>query len=143
MHNQSYKYFNFSKKTFRFPFKISMSHVFTSSKNIDHYNSQSLKAGQRVLLTTYCPWATCFWAAAPKGTKSCRTQGDFSLSVCSFVHRATGIADHILPLGGWFRHQTSPLRLQISPLRLQISPLRLQFSILRSEISSLRPQQVA
>ena len=25
-----------------------------------HSNSQSLKAGQRVLLTTYCPWATCF-----------------------------------------------------------------------------------
>ena len=29
-----------------------------------HSNSQSLKAGQRVSLTTYCPWATClacFW----------------------------------------------------------------------------------
>ena len=25
-----------------------------------HYNSQSFKAGQRVSLTTYCPWATCF-----------------------------------------------------------------------------------
>ena len=24
-----------------------------------HSNSQSLKAGQRVSLTTYCPWATC------------------------------------------------------------------------------------
>ena len=27
-----------------------------------------------------------FWAAAPKGTKSCRTQGDFHLSVRPFVH---------------------------------------------------------
>ena len=26
-----------------------------------HSNSQSLKAGQRVSLTTYCPWATCFF----------------------------------------------------------------------------------
>ena len=26
-----------------------------------------------------------FWAAAPKGTKSCRTQGDFCLSVCPLV----------------------------------------------------------
>ena len=26
-----------------------------------------------------------FWAAAPKGTKSCRTQGDFCWSVCPFV----------------------------------------------------------
>ena len=25
-----------------------------------HSNSQSLKAGQRISLTTYCPWATCF-----------------------------------------------------------------------------------
>ena len=27
-----------------------------------------------------------FWAAVPKGTKSCRTQGDFRSSVRSFVH---------------------------------------------------------
>ena len=26
-----------------------------------------------------------FWAAAPKGTKSCRTQGDFRSSVCPSV----------------------------------------------------------
>ena len=26
-----------------------------------HSNSQSLKAGQRVLLTTYCPWVTGFY----------------------------------------------------------------------------------
>ena len=28
----------------------------------------------------------CFWAVAPKGTKSCRTQGDFCSSVRLFVH---------------------------------------------------------
>ena len=35
-------------------------------------------------------WTNGFWAAAPKGTKSSRTQGDFPsfvhLSVCLFVH---------------------------------------------------------
>ena len=28
----------------------------------------------------------CFWAAAPKGTKSCRTQGDFGLFVYPSIH---------------------------------------------------------
>ena len=27
-----------------------------------HSNSQSCRAGQRVLLTTYCPWATCYFS---------------------------------------------------------------------------------
>ena len=31
-----------------------------------HLRSPTYKAGQRVSLTTYCPWATC-WAVAPKG----------------------------------------------------------------------------
>ena len=30
-------------------------------------------------------FSSSFWAAAPKGTKSCRTQGDFCSSVRSFV----------------------------------------------------------
>ena len=46
-------------------------------------NSESCRAW--VSLTTYCPWATSFWAAAPRGTKSCRTQGNFFSSICLFV----------------------------------------------------------
>ena len=50
-----------------------------------HSNSQSGKAGQRVSLTTYCPWATCFffffvssfWAAAPKGRCPVGHRGEF------------------------------------------------------------------
>ena len=62
-----------------------------------------------------------FWAAAPKGTKSCRTQGDFRSSFCSFVRSSPLIR----PLGPQIR----PLRPQIRPLRPQIRllrPLRLQ-----------------
>ena len=32
-----------------------------------HSNSQSCKAGQRVSLTTYCPWATCSLWSFPRG----------------------------------------------------------------------------
>ena len=33
----------------------------------------------------FLAWVSTFWAAAPKGTKSCRTQGDFRSSVRSIV----------------------------------------------------------
>ena len=86
-----------------------------------HSNSQSLKAGQRVSLTIYCPWATCFplsspfWAAAPKGTKSCRTQGDFR----SFVRAC------VPPL----RPHTSSLKPHISPQRLKSQSQGLDISL--------------
>ena len=66
-----------------------------------------------------------FWAAAPKGTKSCRTQGDFRSSfrssVCPFV-----------PPG--------PLRPEICPLRPEIYPLRPEIYPQTCNLSS-RPSQ--
>ena len=53
-----------------------------------------------------------FWAAAPKGTKSCRTQGDFCLSVLPFVPP------------GHLRPEVCPLRPEIYPFRPEIYPLR-------------------
>ena len=35
--------------------------------------------------------SSCFWAAAPKGTKSCRTQGDFRSSFRPFVSQALNL----------------------------------------------------
>ena len=55
-------------------------------------------------------------AAAPKGTKSCRTQGDFCLSVHSSVRPS-------VPPG--------PLRPEICPLRPEIYPLRAENCHLR------------
>ena len=78
--------------------------------------------------------------------------------------RAAGIADHILPLGNWFRPeicpskpeigpfkseilpprpQTRPLRLQIIPLRPLSNPPRLQIIHLRPQSSPHRTKQVA
>ena len=45
--------------------------------------SFSITAYGRVPLNSWCLWATCFWAADPKGTKSCRTQGE---SVGPYFH---------------------------------------------------------
>ena len=56
-------------------------------------SQQIIPSRARVSLTICYPWITSsssssltFWAAAPKGMKSCRTQGDFRSSVCLFVH---------------------------------------------------------
>ena len=65
-----------------------------------------------------------FWAVALKGTKSCRTQGDFCLSVCSFVRL-------LVPPG--------PLRPAICPLRPEIFPLRPEVCLLRPSFCPLRP----
>ena len=67
-------------------------------------------------------------AAAPKGTKSCRTQGDFHSFVNSCVR-----APPIRPL----RPQIWPLRLEIWPVRPQIWPLKPQFQPLKSGLSGL------
>ena len=53
-----------------------------------------------------------FWAAAPKGTKSCRTKGDFFASVRSLVP-----PDPLRP-------EICPLRPENCPPRLEICPLR-------------------
>ena len=47
-----------------------------------HSNSQSCKAGQRISLTTYCPWVTCFFLG-----KVLKNTGNLfiRLSVCTSV----------------------------------------------------------
>ena len=65
------------------------------------------------------PWRTCFWAAAPKGMKSCRTQRTF---VCSSIR----------PPG--------PLRPEICPLKPKICLKRGQISGLKGQISGLLSQ---
>ena len=77
----------------------------------------------------YFPWL--FWGAAPKGTKSCRAQGDFRSSVHLCMH---------LPPLPPPESQIRPLRPQISSLWPQVSLPRYQISSLSSHISSFRPQ---
>ena len=74
--------------------------------------------GQRYLLPCFA-W---LWirvqgsrAAAPKGTNSCRTQGDFRSSFCPSVH--------LFPPGP-LRPEICPLRPWIYPLRPEICPLK-------------------
>ena len=91
-----------------------------------------LQAGHRVPLTMCNPWITSFWAAALKGTKSCKTQGTFvRSSVHSFVCSSPP---------GPLRPEICPLRPKICPLKPKICPLRLQISLLslRSVLSGLK-----
>jgi len=77
-----------------------------------------------------------FWAAVPKGTKSCRTQGDFRLFVppsqASQASSQASVISNQASLASNPAFQASnlaseapyqPLRAQISPLTLWISPL--------------------
>ena len=66
-----------------------------------------------------------FWAAAPKGTKSFRTQGDFSLSVCPFVCPSVCQSPHAL-----------------SGLKIALSGLKSTFSGLKSALSGLESGQI-
>ena len=74
-----------------------------------------------------------FWAAALKGTKSCRTQGDFHLCVCLFVPLL------VLGLKSALRPRINYLRPEICPLMPLICPLRPKICPLRPEILPLRP----
>ena len=89
-----------------------------------------------------------FWAAAPKGTKSCRTQGDFRSSVRPFVR--SSVRPFVRPPPLWPQLTLSgfnqpsqtfgPFRPQISLSRPQISlsrPQDLQNSIFRPQICPL------
>ena len=85
-----------------------------------------------------------FWAAAPKGTKSCRTQGDFCSSVCSFVHLfvcsspPSGPSD--LKSALWdLRFGLSGLKSNFSGLKPGLSGLKLGFSGLKFKFSGLKP----
>ena len=53
--------------------------------------------------------------------------------------RAAGIADHILPLGNWFRPEICPSKPEIGPFKSEILPPRPQTRPLRLEIIPLRP----
>ena len=87
-----------------------------------------------------------FWAAAPKGTKSCRTQGDFRSSVhpsvCLSVRPSVRppLIRPLRPQIWLLRPQIWPLRPEIQPLRPQIQPLRPQTWPLWPQIRPLRPQ---
>merc|ERR1711911_250311 len=86
-----------------------------------------------------------FWAAAPKGTKSCRTQGDFCSSfrhsVRSSPQALSGLKFALSGLKSALSDQICPLRPEICPLRPEISQiqgLKGQISGLRGQISGLR-----
>ena len=49
----------------------------------EHSNSQSCKAGQRVSLTTYCPWATCLMLLGKSFTLLRQFVVTFN---CTFAH---------------------------------------------------------
>ena len=65
-----------------------------------------------------------FWAAAPKGTKSCRTQGDFRL----FVHPP-------------FIYDLRLERADLKPKRPERAYLRPERADLRLERDDLRPDR--
>ena len=85
-----------------------------------------------------------FWAAVLKGTKSCRTQGDFALFACLFFVFALLSVHPFICLS--VPPFISLLRSSIGPLRPCISSRRPQF---RSEVfnqlsqASYQPSQVS
>ena len=57
-----------------------------SNDAVDRWYDLDLQILPFVAVLGWWPWLNiCFWAAAPKGTKSCRTQGDFCSSFRPFV----------------------------------------------------------
>ena len=64
-----------------------------------------------------------FWVAAPKGTMSCRTQGDYRSSVRSFVRPPQAL---------------SGLKSALSGLKFTLSDLKYAFSGLESALSGLK-----
>ena len=71
----------------------------------------------------------CFWAAAPKTTKSCRTRGDFRLYVCSLVPPQV--------LSG-LKSALSGLKSALSGLKSDLSGLESAHSGLESALSDLK-----
>ena len=69
-----------------------------------------------------------FWAAAPKGMKACRTQGDFRLFVCSFVLPSVCPPQALLDL-----------KSALSGLESVFSGLELALSGLKPVLSGLKP----
>ena len=73
-------------------FNEEMARVLTMMRGTDGYimrdfNVDLLRDGTHVPTLDYTEgfMSRGFWAAAPKGTKSCRTQGDFHSSVRPFI----------------------------------------------------------
>ena len=69
-----------------------------------------------------------FWAAAPKGTKSCRTQGDFRSSIHPSVPQALPGLESVL----------SGLKSTFSGLKSAFSGLKSALSGLQSALSGLK-----
>ena len=63
-----------------------------------------------------------FWAAAPKGPKSCRTQGDFRLSVCSSMRPPKALSS--------LKSALSELKSTLSGLKSALSGLNLLSQVL-------------
>merc|ERR1712105_406691 len=79
-----------------------------------------------------------FWTAAPRGTKSCRTQGTFVHPfVCSFVHSFIRLFVRLFVQ--LFVCSFVLLSPPPGPLRPEICPLRPKICLLRPEICLLRP----
>ena len=74
-----------------------------------------------------CLFLFPFWAAAPKGTKSCRTQGDFRSSVCAYIR------SFVRP-----PQALSGLKSALSGLKFTLSDLKYAFSGLESALSGLK-----
>ena len=69
------------------------------------------------------------WAAAPKGTKSCRSQGDFCSSVCPFVSPPQALSGLKSALSG--------LKSALLGLKSALSGLNFAFSGLKPVLSGL------
>ena len=82
-----------------------------------------LKSALSSLKSALSGLKSAFWAAVPKGTKSCRTQGNFRSSIRPFVRSS--------PPG--------PLRPEICLIRPEICPIRPEIYPLRPEICPLKP----
>ena len=88
----------------------------------DRKNQSNLRCKEMRFLSV-----TCFWAAAPKGTMSCRTQGDFRSSVRAFVR------SFVRP-----PQALSGLKSALSGLKSTLSGLKSALSGLKSALSGLK-----
>ena len=78
------------------------------------------------LLTFFFP----FWAAAPKGTKSWRTQGDFCSSIRSFVRASPHSPLNFLPMKVATNHDSTSMSSQSPPVYVDIIFIRLRKAVL-------------
>ena len=78
-----------------------------------------------------------FWAAAPKGTKSCRTHGDFRSSIHLFVRSSVGPPQALSGL----KSALSGLKSALSGLKSALSGLESARVDVRPERTGFRPEK--